>query len=685
MKSRIVILFSGLVVLWGILILRASVLQVFPNERLEVLKSRQFETVITLQSRRGAIVDRKGRELALSTKVYSLYADPKILDSKKWVSRKLAPILGMSAENIYGKIKDKNRRFIWIQRFLSEEKTAQLKTLNIKGLQMVEEFKRVYPNENLLSQVIGFVGQEGQGLEGLELSFDQALQGNKKKVTVRRDARGRQLIADGLMFAENPDGAEIKLTVDADLQHVLQTELNQTISEFDADNAMGIILDAKTSAVLAISSAPSFDANRAQKMKPELRRNRAVTDAFEPGSTLKTFVIAAALREKIIQPNTKYNTENGVFKVGDRVIREAEIHEKWQNLSVSDILTYSSNIGTTKIAFDLGPESLKKGLSDFGFGQKTGVDLPGDSRGLMQPLPWRPHLLANISFGHGIAVTALQLANAYAAIANGGVLNTPYIVQAIRDPETGETKEFETKAQRRVLSPEDAASVRMMLTGVTAPGGTGVNAKVDGFLVAGKTGTAQKVNPKGVGYLEGAYVSSFAGFIPATDPKFVIYVMIDHPKKNSYYGSQVAAPLFSKLASYAVRREGIAPVLLTEKNFIDKTLGDPISRKKKKKREIALSKETKLQMKNLKDPILPSQQILTATDLAQTPYPEMDEVVPDLTHMSLREALRQLSSQNMQVKVRGSGLISEVIPAPGSPMPSNKRLTLILKPEPDAQ
>lgn len=691
MKSRIVILFSGLVLLWAILALRGAVLQVFPNKRLETLQARQFQTVITLQNRRGAIVDRAGRDLALSTKAYSIYADPKLLENKKWVARKLAGILGLSVESVYSKIKDAHKRFVWIQRLAEEEKGNQIKALNIRGLQAVEEYKRVYPNENLLSQVIGFVGQEGQGLEGLELSFDAALQGKKNKVTVRRDARGRPLVADGLMFAENPDGAEIKLTIDAELQHVLETELNDTISNFDADNAMGIILDAKTSAIVAMSSAPSFDANKAAKLRPDQRRNRIVTDAFEPGSTLKTFVIAAALKEKIVQPNTKYNTENGRFQVGDRIIREAETNEKWPQLTVSEILRYSSNIGTTKIGFDLGPEALRKGLLDFGFGQKSGVDLPGDGRGLLQPLPWRPHLLANISFGQGVAVTAMQMANAYASIANGGMLNTPYIVQSIRDPETGETTEYQPKPQRRVLSPEDSASLRMMLTGVTSEGGTGVKAQVDGFLVAGKTGTAQKVNPNGGGYMKNAYVSSFAGFIPATDPKFVIFVMVDHPKKNSYYGSQVAAPLFSRLASYAVRREGVAPVLLTEKNFVDKELGTPLARRKKGRRPAAqvISRETKKAMKDLKNPTLPENNIVTAEQLMQkanpaadsgNPYPEQAEVVPDLTRMSLREAIKQASVQDLQVRIRGTGLVSEIIPPPGSPLPSSKKITVILKP-----
>ncbi len=693
MKSRIVILFSGLVLLWGVLATRAAVLQVFPNKRLEALQAKQFQTVITLQSRRGAIVDVAGRELALSTKAFSVFADPKLLENKKWVAHKLATILNQSPESIFAKIKDSNKRFIWLYRLMEDDKAEQIKRLDVKGLQLVEEFKRIYPNENLLSQVLGFVGQEGQGLEGLELSFNQALQGNKKKVTVRRDARGRPLVADGLMFAENPDGAEIKLTIDSDLQHVLETELEGAISEFNADNATGVILDAKTSAVLAISSAPSFDANRGNRLKPEQRRNRAVTDTFEPGSTMKSFVIGAALREKILQPNTKYNTEMGKFQVGDRVIREAETKEKWAQLTVSEILAYSSNIGSTKIAFDLGSEALQKALIDFGFGQKSGIDLPGDAKGQMQALPWRPHLLSNISFGHGIAVTAMQMANAYASIANGGVLNTPYIVHSIRDPETNEITEFKTKPIRRVLSEQDAASLRMMLTAVTGPGGTGTKAKVDGFLVAGKTGTAQKVNPHGGGYMEKAYVSSFAGFIPATDPKFVIYVVVDHPKQNAYYGSQVAAPLFSRLASYAARRAGLAPMILSEKNFVDKQDAGPLPKAKKSKRKpatvAALPKAVKKRMKDLRNPVLVENSTVTADELlkknvevkisevtAETAVP----VVPDLLRLSLRDALRTASEKDLQVRTKGSGLVAEVIPAPGSPVPASKKILVILKP-----
>lgn len=661
MKSRIVVIFVGILVLWSALAMRAAYLQFLPNDRLNSLQNRQFQTKVSLPARRGAIVDSNGRDLAMSAAAYSLYADPKILENRKQVARKLAKVLNQSPESIYGKIKDGSRRFVWIQRMLEQDKADEIKSWDIRGLSFVEEWRRVYPNETLLAQTLGFLGSEGQGLEGLELGYNQALTGNKKKVMVKRDARGRPLINDGLMFIENPEGSELKLTVDSDLQYRLETELANAVSTFEADHAVGVILDAKTSAVLALASAPTFDVNKAAKSPAEYRRNKIVTDAFEPGSTMKAFVIAAALRDGLIQPNTKFYCEKGSFRVGDRIIREAETKEKFEDLTVSEILAVSSNVGTTKIAFKMGQERLRQGLLDFGFGQRLGVDLPGEARGMVQALPWRQHLLSNISFGHGISTTPLQIANAFAAIANGGVLNTPYIVQSMRDAETGELVETQPKPIRRILSQEQAAQMRAMLVGVTTKGGTGGNARVDGFMVAGKTGTAQKVNPNGRGYLKGAYVSSFGGFIPANDPKFVIYIAVDSPRK-SYYGSTVAAPVFSRVASYAVRKEGIAPLPLAEESTVNP-----------KTRKIAAEN-----MKSVKKvSVVPA--ILTAAELDKVTDVTTGETVPNLMNMSTREVLRRVSGQELKVKFIGQGLVSDVQPSPGTQIPENKEITVILK------
>ncbi len=634
--------------------MRAAYLQILPNPKLNALKERQFQTVISLQSRRGAILDRNGRELAISTTAYSLFADPKIIDAPKMTSRKLAKILGTSQDFIFNKIKDRKKRFVWIQRQLPEETMEKIKALGIRGISFVDEFKRIYPNENLLSQSIGLVGTEGHGLEGIELQYDQQMRGNKLNVAYKRDARGRPLLADGLLFADNPDGADLTLTIDSEIQHMMQQQMQATVQEFDADQAFGVVLDVATSEIIAMV-ATSQNADKGSTL-PSLaaRRNRPITDIFEPGSTLKTFVIAAALKEKILAPNTKYNTENGKFQVGDKIIREADETHKWGSLTASEILAFSSNIGTTKISFELGAEKLREVLSEFGFGEKTGVDLPGEARGILHPLPWRPHLLSNISFGHGISVNALQLANAYAAIANGGKLNKPKIVKQIRDPDSGEIIENKTETIRQVLSPEEASQMRLMLTGVTAPGGTGVNAKVDGFLVAGKTGTAQKVKPDGLGYMDKAYISSFAGFIPAVDPKFVIFVAVDHPKKNAFYGSQVAAPLFSKIASYAVRRAGLAPVLISEKNIV-----------KHKNSEVVATRFS------------PGKQPLK--ELLKLPDLKSSEEVPNLLDLSLREVVQKVRGQDLKLRIRGQGRVAEMEPQPGTPLPEDKKITIYLK------
>lgn len=654
MKSRIILVFAGVMVLWGALILRAAYLQFLPNEKLQSLQNRQFQTVVTLQARRGAIVDRNGRDLAMSSTAYSLYADPKILEKRKQLAKNIAKELGVSTESVYSKIKDANKRFVWIQRLMDEEKANKIKAWNVRGLSFVEEWKRIYPNESLLAHTLGFLGSEGQGLEGLEKSFEAELKGNSKKVSVRRDARGRPLIADGLLFTENPDGNEVKLTVDSDIQYNLENELAQAVTDFEADSAVGVILDAQTSAIVAMASVPTFDVNKAMKTAPELRRDKVATDAFEPGSTLKTLVIASALRQGVLAPNTKFFCENGSFKVGDKIIREAEAHENFGNLTASEILAVSSNIGTTKIAFKMGDDGLRQGLLDFGFGNKLGADLAGEARGTVQALPWRPHLLSNISFGHGIAVTPLQMANAYAVIANGGVLNTPYIVQSIRDNETGLVKNMDPKPIRRVLTSEQASQMKMMLSAVTADGGTGKNARVEGFIVAGKTGTAQKVNPAGRGYIKGGYISSFAGFIPANNPKFVIYVAVDHPRK-AFYGAQVAAPIFSRVASYAVRKEGLAPMLLSERNLLPE-----------KRKAIKMDREK-------------SRGLATVTegDIVSTSL-EMG-IVPDVTNMTLREVLRRFSGKEISVKFRGQGLVSGVEPPVGAPLPESKEITVILR------
>lgn len=653
MKARIAIVFSGLIFLWSLLVLRAGYLQFLPNDKLKAFESKQFNTVVNLASRRGSIVDRNHQELAMSTQAYSLYADPKILASPKRTAKVLSRILNQNTSQVASKFKDKSRRFVWIQRMLNEEQKNQIKSLNIKGLGFVNEWKRIYPNESLLSQTIGFLGSDGQGLEGLEKNYDLELKGENRKVSARRDARGRPLIQDGTLFSEAPEGKVIKLTIDNDMQYALEGELNKAVQKFEADNAVGIILDAKTSAIRAIATLPTHDLNKInlQTANSSLK-NKSVTDSFEPGSTIKTFLVAAALKENIIQPNSKIDCEGGTFKVGKRTIREADTSHKFGLLTVQEVLSKSSNIGTAKIAFDLGAEKLRQHLFDFGFGVKSGVDLPGENKGIMLPLPWHQHLLANISFGQGMTANALQVANAYAVLANGGELKKPFIVESIHDPELNETKTTEPVVIRRVLTEDQAMKMRMLLVGVTSDNGTGINARVPGYVVGGKTGTAQKVNPNGRGYLKNAYISSFAGMIPANNPEFVIFIAVDNPKKG-YYGSQVAAPVFSRVASYLVRKNGVMPQVLTEQNIIAQPKLGPKAQ--------------------------PSLASVSLKSIIGDNNIKKIDILPELKGLSLREVLKTFQGTKHEVKIIGSGHVQETYPQPGTILQGTEEVTIQLK------
>ncbi|OFZ31546.1 MAG: cell division protein [Bdellovibrionales bacterium RIFCSPHIGHO2_01_FULL_40_29] len=657
MKSKIITLFAITCCLWSILLARAAYLQFLPQDRLNALQERQFQTVVTLPSRRGAIIDTHRKELAMTSPAYSVYADPKIIESKKTVARKLSKIINQSSVSIFSKIKKSNKRFIWLERLVSASVAEEIRQLNIRGIGLVEEWKRVYPNDQLLSSTLGFVGKEGQALEGLELHYDSILKGEKKKVTMRKDARGRPLVQDGLLFTETPQGKEIKLTIDSDLQYFVESELNETIKKYEADGAWAVVLDAKTSAIRALASLPHFDPNAPASASAFVRRNRAVTDTFEPGSTLKTFVIAEALERSLVKPATKIYCEDGAFKIGKRIIREAEKDHAQGTISVTEVLAYSSNIGTSKIALMLGDQKLKQGLNNFGFGERSGVDLPGEAKGITVPLPWRDHLLANVSFGQGITVTPLQMANAYATLANGGILNQPYIVESIADLETNEVQIHEPRPIRRVISESTAEQMREMLVAVTSDKATGTLARVSGFSVGGKTGTAQKVKTTGRGYMPGGYIASFAGFIPAQNPEYVIFIGVDRPRKG-YYGSQVVAPVFSKIASYAVRKNGITPDIPLEhpqKTLAKAALAQAIAKISEAEKAMPISHEE----------LLDENSILTAA--------------PKLKALTVREVLSRASEQQIQVKFVGTGRVESTWPAEGEALGADRNMTVYLK------
>ena len=643
MQSRIIFLCFILSFFYFSFIFRGMWLQFFPDQRLISAKKRNFEAVIKLKPRRGIIYDRHGRELAITVAAQSLFADPFLIENPELVSKKLSQLLKTPYNVIYKKVRNKHRRFVWLKRHVSEKEFNTIQSWKMKGLSFLEEPKRVYPNGSLLSQTLGFVGHEGHGLEGIEFSYNKVLSGEEKKVLVRKDAMGRPLFSDvdADLITLQTNGADIYLTIDSDLQFFFEKELKKVVNKYSAKSALGIIMVPQTGEILAMAHFPVFNLNQTFKSDPALFRNRCITDSFEPGSTLKPFIISTAL-EKDILPSTRYDGLKGELSVEGHVIREAESSHQFEDMTLREILTYSSNVGAAQVALDLEDEFLYKNLKEFNFGSKLGISFPGESAGILNKTPWKKLQLATIGFGHAISVTPLQMVTAYAAIANGGLIRKPYLVQSVYYKESGKREVFEPKVLSRAITPEQAKMISVMLISAVSEEGTGAKAQVKGFLTAGKTGTAQVVDPVAGGYLKEKYISSFAGFIPANDPKFVIYIVVNQPQEK-FYGSTVAAPVFSNVAEYAVRQSGLSPVLISEKNLLQK----------KKKQE---NKQKKV-----------------VRDISSE-----EGKTPNFIGLSLRRSYQKARAANIRLKVKGYGQVVKTIPAPLSSLPENRTVQLIL-------
>ena len=662
LDSRISIVVFVFSLLWGVLFLRSAYLQLFPHQKLSELQNKLFERTVTLKPRRGIIYDRYNKELAISIPSQSLFADPQKTKEPYYAAKKLSQLLDRPQNFFLKRLLNKKRRFVWLKRHLSEIEAHKIKSWKLEGLYFVKESKRFYTNKNSLSQVLGFTGVEGQGLEGIEKQYDESLKGESQKILIQRDARGRPLFMDFSPFISKVSGFDIYLTIDSHLQFYLEENLRQAIASSNAESAIGVVLSAESSEVLAMANIPGYDPNTANKSKLLYRRNRVITDIFEPGSTLKSFTLVSALK-KGISPTQVYSSHSGHLDIGSFVIKEADPKKKFKAfLNMSEILSLSSNVGIASIALDVGSKDLRKTLRSFGFGEKAGIDFPGEAKGLLRPLPWRPVETATISFGHGIASTALQVANAYASIANGGVLKQPFLVKQIRNPYTGEEKYFKSQTLRRVLTPEEARILNLMLISVTEEKGTGVKAAVPGYFVAGKTGTAQKVDLENKGYKKGEYISSFAGFIPAHKPKFVIYLVIDGAKDN-FYASSLVAPLFSQVASYAVRRAGLSPTLLKEDNML-------LAHQN-------ISQNTDLNTEKGGGPSNSQIKRAVAKQKTNNSMASEDGSVPDLRGLTLREILRQTQGAELKFKIYGSGKLVRTVPVAGEPIPASRKITLI--------
>jgi cell division protein FtsI (penicillin-binding protein 3) len=473
------------------------------------------------------------------------------------MAQQLAAILGIGQRDILKDLSS-DKTFVWVKRHASPKEVSQIRKLELSGIDFVEESKRFYPMKTLAAQVIGFCGTDGEGLEGLEYYYNPFLSGHTGNWTVFKDALGRSFQVES-PSRTGQDGYDIVLTMDKNIQDTAQSALRETVQDFSARSGVAVVMDTKTGAILAIAHVPEFNPNTFSECEPWWRRNRAVTDSFEPGSVFKIFLAATAIESGLCTRHTRFDCENGRYQMGNNVVHDVHPHGM---LSLEDILKYSSNIGAVKVGSKLGREYLGDKLKDFGFGSRTGVDCPGETPGsTIRPENWSDMDGMAICFGQGISASAIQITAAVSAVANDGILMKPYLVQAMTNRRGHVVRAFQPSRVGRAISPETAQVLHLMLERVVAKGGTGQKAAVSGYRIAGKTGTAQKVEPGKSGYAPNKFVSVFAGFAPARNPAVTILVMVDEPRKH-HYGGIVAAPAFSRIAKETLQYLKIPPELV---------------------------------------------------------------------------------------------------------------------------
>jgi len=524
-------LLAGLAGLLG----RGVYLQGIHNDFLQEKGNERYSRVIEVSAHRGMISDRNGEPLAVSTPVESVWASPPDVEANRRQVKKLAQILGMDIEEVKNRLFDTSRDFVYLKRLLPPDQVEKVVSLNLPGVSLQREYRRYYPSGEEAAQTLGFTGQDDIGQEGMELALQEQLAGKPGSQRVIKDNHGYIVEDAGSLHASKP-GSDIVLSLDSNLQHIAYRELESAVKQHRAKAGAVVVLDARSGEVLALANYPGYNPNNRNNTSSKAMRNRAITDLFEPGSTLKPFTVATAIETGKVNRNTIINTEHGVFTLGNRKIHDAHPESM---LTVAQVIQKSSNVGAAKIALSLKSETMWQGLADSGFGAQTGSNFPGEAPGkLRDPKTWRPIEQATMAYGHGISVNLLQLARAYTIFANDGELK-PISLLKLDAPVTG----------KKIFSERTARALRGMLEMVVLPGGTAPLAQVAGYRVAGKTGTAHKLED---GRYVNRYVASFVGFAPVSNPRLVVAVMIDEPSGAEYYGGEVAAPVFSKVTDAAL-------------------------------------------------------------------------------------------------------------------------------------
>ena len=615
-----------------ILVFRYAYLQIVQGDALAQRMRDQSGYEFRIQSLRGAILDRSGKELAVSSMTKSLFVDPNhVYDTHtpEEIASDIAPLIGLTEQDILDDIA-RGGGFVWVKRRLEHtEYEAVRAVIREKGysdcLGFQNEAKRYYPNDALAANVIGFVGTDDEGLDGVEQALDPLLKGEVREERLTVDGQRRPIL-DSIFAGRRVYGSDycktVSLTIDSTIQFMVEQELDRAMAENNPDSITAIVMDPKTGEILAMASRPSYNPNRFWEYPQENWKNRAVAFIYEPGSTFKAVVAGAALQEGIVTPNQVFFDPGYVMVSGRRIQNWS--NESYGAVTFTDIVKKSLNTGFAQVGLSLGAEKMMHYTRVFGFGERTGIDLPGEEEGILfNADDMRDSDIATTAIGQSIAVTPLQLVTAMAAIANGGTLMHPYIVREIRNPDGSIYEERAPREIRRVLEPTVDRTLIGLLEQVVASGG-GKKAGVKGYRIAGKTGTAQKIRRETAGYLEGRYIASFCGFAPVEDPIFTVLVMIDDPRGGDFYGGQIAAPVASRIFTQLLRYAHVEP----SSNTFAETTGET-----EKGRSDAEEKRM---------------------EAAATP-PEGKAVVPDFTGLSLREAARLAELRGLTFESEGTG------------------------------
>jgi len=621
---------------------------------------RRYRQEIEVQAKRGNIYDRSGAELAVSVDLDSFFVDPLALSNNGLDPvasvRALSKVLNVDPEPLIERMNGK-RRFVWVKRRVTPAESQAVSQLGLlgKGVAARKEPRRFYPNLRTASHVLGFTDDQGHGVEGLESAFDTRLRGATDKVSAIFDARGGVVFSEQLVDGQSAQGHNLSLTLDREIQVIAERELELGVRAVEARAGHVVVMDPHTGEILALANYPTFNPNAPGGADPAMRRNRAVTDRFEPGSVMKTFTIAGALAAGAVGTSQQIDCEKGAMQLAGAVIHDTHQYDK---LTPGEILAHSSNIGTAKIGAALGRQGLYRAFRQFGFGTRTDVDLPSETEGVLRHYKkWYEVDAATAAFGQGVSITNVQLATAMGAVANGGKLMKPMIVARISDVEGKVIEQLAPTVRRQVVPSAIARQISEMLTAVTGPGGTGEQAAMEGYMVAGKTGTAQKADARG-GYAENQWTSTFVGFVPAQRPRLVVSVVIDEPVIE-HYGGVVAGPVFRRIASQALSHLGVPPAAGGDK------LAEVVKQAREQRAVAAGVAKTQ-----------PLRQQAAQPERA----PEAGNVrVPNLQGLGARAALVALARAGLAVTFTGSGATVEQTPSPGAIVRSGATVHLVLK------